>query len=173
MSESKNTHLEKNKRRFRDRPVLTRAAITLAWIAGTVVFLAGIALTAVTIWLTPERLTGIINTEASKRIDADITAHNVRYTLWSSFPRLCIDIDSIKIVSRTLYGIPSELRSDIPRNADFLASTGKLHGGINILRLLKKDISVSDISIDSLRLNLVTVSDSLSNFGIFRRFDNS
>ena len=102
MSECKNTHPEKNKRRFRDRPVLTRAAITLAWIAGTVVFLAGIALTAVTIWLTPERLTGIINTEASKRIDADITAHNVRYTLWSSFPRLCIDIDSIKIVSRTL-----------------------------------------------------------------------
>lgn len=173
MSECKNTHPEKNKRRFRDRPVLTRAAITLAWIAGTVVFLAGIALTAVTIWLTPERLTEIINTEASKRIDADITAHNVRYTLWSSFPRLCIDIDSIKIVSRTLYGIPSELRSDIPRNADFLASTGKLHGGINILRLLKKDISVSDILIDSLRLNLVTVSDSLSNFDIFRRFDNS
>ena len=46
MSECKNTHPEKNKRRFRDRPVLTRAAITLAWIAGTVVFLAGIAVEA-------------------------------------------------------------------------------------------------------------------------------
>ena len=95
-----------------------------ARIAGTVVFLAGIALTAVTIWLTPERLTGIINTEASKRIGADITAHNVRYTLWSSFPRLCIDIDSIKIVSRTLYGIPSELRSDIRGMQTFLPRQG-------------------------------------------------
>lgn len=123
-------------------------------------------LAGATWWLTPARLTEIVNREASRSLYADVNAHNIRFTLWSSWPHLRVEMDSMTIRSRVFDSIPSPLKSTLPTDADFLASSGRFSGGINLLSLLKGEISLHDVEISSLKLNLVALNDSLSNFDI-------
>lgn len=133
---------------------------------GSIILLFVVALCGITLWLTPERLASIVNKEASKALNADVHAGDVSFTFWSTFPRLFIDIDSVDIRSRNFDSIPPELREKLPCGADLLLSTGKIHGGINITKLLKNQFWLRDITVDSLRVNLVALSDSLNNFDI-------
>lgn len=153
----------------RKRSLAFRIARAAAWTLGGIAALIILLLTAATLWLTPERLTEIVNREASRNLYADVNAHNIRFTLWSSWPHLRLEMDSISIRSRaldSLSSLPSPIREKLPSDADFLASTGRLSGGINLLTLLRGEISLHDVEVDSLRLNLVVVNDSLANYDI-------
>ena len=58
------------------------------WTVAGIVLLAAI-LAGVGAWMfTPSRLTGLVNRELSKRLNADVTAHNVRLDLYSTYPML-------------------------------------------------------------------------------------
>lgn len=148
------------------RSLAARIGIISAWTVGGIVTLIILLLAGATWWLTPERLTEIVNREAGRNLYADVNAHNIRFTLWSSWPHLRIEMDSMTMRSRVFDSIPSSLRSSLPPNADFLASSGHFSGGINLLSLLKGEISLHDVELGSLKLNLVTLNDSLSNFNI-------
>ncbi|MDE6246592.1 MAG: hypothetical protein K2M41_01965, partial [Muribaculaceae bacterium] len=76
-------------------------AISLGAIIGFIVLI----LCAISLFLTPERLTSIVNREASLYLDADVKASNIQYSIWSSFPRFDIHTDSIQIISRSLNGV--------------------------------------------------------------------
>ncbi len=136
--------------------------ITLASVAVLVVLLV----CGATLWLTPERLTGIVNRELSKELEADVTAHNVRFTVWSSFPYLCVEVDSVHVASRTLQGVTNEERARLPENAGFLASTGHISGDINVLRLLGGKYDLGNVRVDSLTVNMVELNDSVNNYDI-------
>lgn len=128
--------------------------------------LAVAVMCGVTMWLTPERLTRIVNEEASARLDADVKASNVRFTFWSTFPRLMLETDSISVYSRTLDSVSPALRSALPPDAGFLLSASHAAGGINLLKLIDGQLWLRDVEVDSLRVNLVAVTDSLNNYDI-------
>ena len=148
------------------RSLAARIAIITGCSIGGVIILIILLLAGATWWLTPQRLTEIVNREASENLYADVHAHNIRFTLWSSWPHLRVEMDSMSIRSRVFDSIPVELKKQLPQNADFLASYGSFAGGLNLLDLLRGDISLHDVSVSSLRINLVALNDSLSNFNI-------
>ncbi len=138
----------------------------VAWSLGLIVSLIIILLTGVTLWLTPERLTELVNREASEWLDADVKASGVRFTVWSSFPHFSLETDSLRVTSRTLDSITPAQRDSLPADASRLLTTGRIHGSINLLQLLRGVISLRDVEVSYLDLNLVVLNDSLSNFDI-------
>lgn len=155
------------KKHTRLNPWIKAANAILFSLLGLVVLVV-IALFGATMYLTPERLSNIINTQSSKYLDADVRVSNARFTLWSSFPRLQLEFDSVSIVSRSLRSLPSDTRARLPQYADSLLSTGHLRAGINLADLLHKDITLLPVAVDSTRLNIVQVSDSIANFNIVK-----
>ena len=57
---------------------------------------------ALYLYLTPARLGEIASTQLSKRLRAEVTVKAIDYRLFSTFPRLYLDADSILIRSRAL-----------------------------------------------------------------------
>ena len=151
-------------------PNLLRKTLKTAAIASGCL-LAAIFIMAVvlTVFLTPGNLTRIINREASGYFDADFEVSNARFTLWTSFPHFYIEIDSLRITSRTLRDASPGVRSQLPADADFLASTGRLRGSVNIVKLLTGSVWIRDLEIDRLNINLVALNDSVNNYNIIPR----
>ena len=145
---------------------LSRIAVVTAWSIGGLIALIVLLIVAATLWLTPERLTSIVNREVSENLRADLRASNIRFTLWSTWPHLCIEADSARLTSRALRGLSPDVRSLIPTDADYIASTGVIKGGINILDLIHGRISLTDVSVAGLDVNLVAVNDTLGNYTI-------
>lgn len=132
----------------------------------SIILIIALMLGGLTLWLTPERLSQIVNEEISKNVNADVKISNVRFTLWSTFPHLSIEADSIRIVSRNFDSIPSSLKAELPEDASFLFSSGKFRGGINLRRLLAHQIYLRDVEVDSINVNLVALTDSINNYEI-------
>ncbi len=141
----------------------------LAWtggIIGGLILLIVMLLCVATWWLTPARLASLISDEASKQINADVSLSEVRYTLWSSFPLLNVEIDSISLRSRNFDNAPDSIRKTLPKNADFLLSVRKFRGGLNLSRLFGGQLWLKNINVDSLYVNLVDATDTLNNYAI-------
>ena len=130
-------------------------------ISGVVLLLGGL-----TLWLTPARLTAIVNSRLSEYLEADVKADSISYTLWTSFPRLNISTGRISVVSRTLKGVSPQIRRVLPAGADSLASLKSFAGSINVVDLFLNRYVVHDIRIDGLRLNFVAYNDSINNYSI-------
>lgn len=134
------------------------------WTVAGIVLLSAI-LAGVGAWmLMPSRLTGLANRELSKRLNADVTAHNVRLDLFSTYPIARINIDSLTIACR-----PDSVRTadgKIMADARQLLRTGAVTARLDVRKLLHKDIDLQYAGVDSMRLNLVRVSPSRSNWNI-------
>lgn len=144
------------------RKALKIAAILIASAIGTAVLL----LAAATLYLTPDNLTRLLNEKASDYFTADVETHNVRFTLWSTFPHFYLEMDSLRITSRTLDSISPRLRRQLPDDARQLVTTARLKGSVNILRLLAGEVKLKSLTIDDLDLNLVAINDSINNYDI-------
>lgn len=144
------------------RKALRIAGITLGSLLLLVILTAG----GITLWLTPSRLSRIAERQASEYFNADFSVGDIEFTLWSSFPRLAVNVGPITVVSRNLRDITPEQRAKLPSGCDSLASASGLRGSINILRLAAGDLYLSNIEVDSLRLNIVALDDSLNNYDI-------
>lgn len=138
-----------------------------AWTFGCIIALTIISVAAISIYLTPARLTAIVNREASKYLLADVKATNVDYTLWSTFPDLYVSADSLTINSRSLRNLPEKIRKDLPLNCDSLVSTGGIMGSINVLQAIRGIYNIKNLNISSPKLNLVSYDRQTSNFNIF------
>ncbi len=134
------------------------------WCAGGFIFAIVALLTALTFLLTPDRLSEIAEREASQYFNADVKVSNLRFTLWSTFPRLCLQADSISVISRSLDSVSPSLRASLPENASFLGSAGSFKGGVNLMRLLSGRIRLHDVEVRNLNINLVNVNDSVANY---------
>ena len=163
----KNTSPEQGDATAAPRRHFPKALKILLWSLASIVLLIVLAAVGATLYLSPERTAKIINKEASAYLKADVRIADVNWTLWSSFPWLKVDIDSIGIRSRTLDNLPGSLQKSIPADASHLASTGRIKGGINVWKALKGDIMLKGIEVDRPDINLVSVNDSVANFLIF------
>lgn len=134
------------------------------WTVAGIVLLAAI-LAGMGAWmLTPSRLTGLVNRELSKRLNADVTAHNVRLDLFSTYPIARISIDSLTVTCR-----PDSVRTadgKIMADARQLLRTGAVTARLDVRKLLHKDIDLQYAGVDSMRLNLVRLSPARSNWNI-------
>ncbi|MDE5645786.1 MAG: hypothetical protein K2I45_09125 [Muribaculaceae bacterium] len=152
------------------RPVRALRCVGAAVIL--LLLLAAGLLVGLTLWLTPHRLARIVSEEASGRLCADVSVSDIDYTLWSTFPRLQIRADSLYVRSRTLDRLPASARRTLPAGSDFLLSARGVRGGIDLPALLRGRFRLGDVSADTLRVNLVAVSDTLCNYDIVRGSGN-
>lgn len=140
------------------------------WITVTVVsvFALIVLLITLAVWiLSPGQLTPLIEELGSDYLNAKVEIDKAELTFWKTFPRLKISVDGLNVISKSLDGLPSELRSTLPANADSVMSVGHFEGGINVLKILGGTIHLNDVEIDRPRINLIQVTDSVSNFDIF------
>lgn len=144
------------------RRILKWFGVTLLSIVGLIVVLFCVALW----YLTPERLTPLVNDYMSSYLNADFRASRIELTFWSTFPHLNVQVDGLDIVSHSLSAATPAEKAMLPENADSLVSFRQFKGGINLLDLLKGDISLYDVELTSPRLNIVVVNDSINNFDI-------
>lgn len=141
----------------------------LKWLCITLVVLVVLIAAAVSllVWtLTPERLTPLVEKYASEYLDADVTVGRVELTYWSSWPRLEVQVDSLKVVSRALDGMPAELRDRLPAGSDTLLTLRQFRGGVHILNLIAGRIDLYDVLIDGPRANLVNAGGRYANYDI-------
>lgn len=134
------------------------------WTVAGIVLLAAI-LAGVGAWmLTPSRLTGLVNRELSKRLNAVVTAHNVRLDLFSTYPIARISIDSLTVACRpdSVRGADGKIMAD----ARQLLRTGAVTARLDVRKLLHKDIDLRYAGVDSMRLNLVRFSPARSNWNL-------
>lgn len=133
-----------------------------------------IAVISIAVWyLTPQKLTPMVNRAASEYLLADVDAKRVELTFWHTFPRLEVTVDSLAIVSRGLREIPDSIRATLPADADTLLTVNRFSGGINVGELTLGNIALYDVIIDHPRLNLVVASDSIDNFSIIPPSDTT
>lgn len=127
-----------------------------------------LAVIALDLWLTPKRISEIIDREASKYLDADLKTGDVSYTLWSSFPDLSVNVDSITVTSRSLSPLSQEVKKELPPDAARLFSARSISASLNLRKALSGDIDVKDITVSHPEIKIVIANDSVNNFSILQ-----
>lgn len=141
----------------------------IAWVLGTALALSITLLLAVTAalwWLSPERLTPLVNGFLSNYLDAEVSSSRVELTLWSTFPHIELEVDSLKVISHRFDRLSPELRAMLPADADSLLSVDGFSGGIHLLKIATGEIDLYDIRISNPRVNAVIAPDSTANYDI-------
>ena len=134
----------------------------------TLLVLCGIVISVVLYMLTPEDLTPMFEKYASDYVDADVKIQKVKLKFWGSFPRLTLEIDGLQVRSRTLDGLPQEVRDCFPANADSLLSVESLRGGVNFWSLTKKKLRLYDVEIVRPNLFIAKGPGDANNYDIFK-----
>lgn len=136
----------------------------LLWTFGILLLVVAILVGTGAWLLRPSHLTGVVNRELSKRLNADVTAHNVRLDLFSTYPIARISIDSLTIACRpdSVRGADGKIMAD----ARQLLRTGAVTARLDVRKLLRKDIDLQYAGVDSMRLNLVRFSPARTNWDI-------
>ena len=135
-------------------------------ILGAIVVLAIAAAIGIYCYFTPQRILKIAEEKCSEYLDADVKIGALDYKIFSTYPWLEFEVDSVRVVSRSLQNLSPAQRDSLPKNADFLASVEKARGKINIHALFHDEIELRDIAIDRPDVNIVIVDDSINNFSI-------
>ncbi len=143
-----------------------RVAKWVGIVVAVIIGLPLLLLCALSLWLTPDRLTRLVNEEGSRYLNADIEAKDVNYTLWSSFPRFKLTTGEVRVISRSLDSVSPDIRRQLPDSSRFLAAIRSFTGEINVVDLFMNRYVIHDVSVDSLRLNLVAYNDSINNYNI-------
>lgn len=140
----------------------------LLWCLSVPLVLLVAAVGAATWYLTSGRVTDLINTRASEYFLADVHASKIDFTIWQTFPRVRLEVDSLNVVSRTLRGkdVSRAMRATLPADADSLAFMRRMSGSVNVLALLAGKVELHDVEVSGLKLNMVTLNDSVNNFDI-------
>ncbi len=141
----------------------------LKWIGIAVlsVILLIVAATGITVWfLTPERLTPMVNRYGTEYIDGTLKASRVELTFWSTFPKVKLSVDSLEVISHVFNRLTPEERAQLPEYADTLVRASHLEGAINLAALSLGRISLFDITIQGLGANIVQYSPTMANYDI-------
>lgn len=149
-----------------NKKTVKRIAKILAWSIGSLLAIILIALCCVLWYLTPERLTSIVEKYANEFLNAEVKVERVELTFWSTFPEARIDVDSLNIISHSFQNLNLESRQKLPTSADSLLFVEHLHGGINITDIIGGKISLYDIEIRRPKVNLVILDSINNNFNI-------
>ncbi|MCH5225720.1 MAG: hypothetical protein J1D77_06945 [Muribaculaceae bacterium] len=140
-----------------------------AWTLAGLVVAAAIALWIIVAHLQPERIAGIIEKEAGKYLDAEIKIGRLDYRLFSSYPWLDFEVDSLAIISKSLDSLSAEQLAELPQNSDSLLFIKKISAQVNVHSLIHHKVDIRNIEIERPKVNIVIYDDSLANFNISRK----
>jgi hypothetical protein len=157
-------------------PLLRYTAKTLKWLSWIVIALVLTvfgSLVCIVKVLTPEKLTAIVTNVANEALDADVQIGRIELSMQPSFPFLCLDVDSVTIVSHSLRGLDAEMQAKAPAYADTLLKLDSFHGGINIASLIFNKVDLQDVVFVAPEVNIVMAGDGISNFNIYTSTDTT
>lgn len=146
------------------RPWWVRVLKWLGISAAVIVAMVLVVVTLVVWILSPTKLTPLVERHASEYLNADLRAQRIELTFWHTFPHLTLDVDSLRLTSRSLRGLPDSIAATLPSDADSLLTLGRFHGEIDLLPLLAGRIALRDVELHRPAVNLVQVSDSVANY---------
>ncbi len=148
------------------RPVWLRVLKWTACAAGGIMVLLATLLAVAGWYLTPERLTPLVEKYGSEYLHADVSADRVELTIWSSFPQVRLDVSNLRLTSRTLQGQPGSVMKQLPADASRLLEAGTIKASINPWGLLKGTILLGDIKASGVGINLVSYNAEINNYNI-------
>lgn len=164
MTEQPDSDIKKVKPRR--KPLWRRIVKCIAIVLIVLVVLIGGVFSVALWYLTPERLTPLVNKYASEYLDAEVRAGRVELTFWSTFPRLNLDVDRLEIISHSLRPLSDAEHAMLPSDADSLLRLERLSGGVHLLKAAAGTIELYDLELTDPWVNLVVVNDSVNNFNI-------
>ena len=147
-------------------PWWQRLLLITAWTVMAAVLAVVALLMCVTRLLQPEQLTPVAQRLANQYLDADVTIGRVALSSGGNH-FLCLDVDSLTIISRPMLRLDAERRDSLPDYTDTLLTISHFDGGISLADLVLGNITLSDIAIDDLRANVYMAAD-VANFDIYR-----
>lgn len=143
-----------------------KAVKIVCWSIVAIVVAACLALWGFSIYFSPDRIARLIEKESPEYIDGEIKLAALDYKLFSTWPWLEFEADSLLIISHSLKNLPKDQVKNLPPGADSLAFVKKLHGKINIKALVENGIDIKDIFIVQPEVNIIIANDSVNNFSI-------
>ncbi|MCH5226929.1 MAG: hypothetical protein J1F16_03815 [Muribaculaceae bacterium] len=146
-----------------------RTVLKVCWTLGILIVIAGILFWIFASYLRPDHIAHLIEDKCSEYLDADVKIGHLDYKLFSTYPWLEFEVDSLTVISKSLRDVTPAQKDSLPADADLLAFILKLKGRINIKDLRKEKINMRDILIDHPFINLVEVDDKINNFNIAKK----
>ncbi|MBD5346204.1 MAG: hypothetical protein HDR92_03625 [Bacteroides sp.] len=143
---------------------LWRVVKWLLIIVAVLVVLVCCAVGVVVSYLEPGRLTPLVTNYASEYLNADVAASRVELSFWSTFPRVGVKIDSLRINSRAITGISAEDEAALPNDARRLLDVAHFSGSVNVALLSSGKLHFHNVIAESPDINLVKVTDSVANY---------
>ncbi len=152
------------------RSPLKRIALIAVWIVGVMVALVVLLFCGIAWILTPQRLTPIVEKAVNDNIgDARFSLGKAELSVWSTFPRLNLDLDSLSVVSGAFDGLSQQELANIPAGSDTLVKIDNFSAGVNIPALLVGKIMLYDINLGGAAVNVVSYNDDICNYDIFAK----
>jgi hypothetical protein len=148
------------------KPLWKRIVKWVGITAAVIVGLFSLIMTILVLYLTPSRLTPMVEKYATDYLDGELKVAKVELSFWSTFPKLTLDIDSLCIISHSLRDLTPEQLAALPADADSLMTLRGFHGAINPFPLLVGRISLHDVVFDTPTANIIQVTDSIGNYQI-------
>lgn len=165
----KNQYMKSSGKEHHHRnPWITALKVT-AWVVGSLVVLAGIAFWIISYHLSPAYITKLIEEKSDEYLDAEIKIGKLDYKLYSTYPWLYFEVDSLYVISKSLDSLSPQEKSGLPTYADSLASVIKLSGKINVHDLIHEKLRLKELKIEKPSMTIVMVNDSLANFNIAKK----
>lgn len=154
----------------REKPLWRKVLKTILIVLLSLMALVIIAIGVGVYMLTPEALTPMVSKYSSEFLDADVSAKKVELSFWRTFPKVSLEIEDLKVRSRTLDSIPDDLRATLPSNADSLLSIERFRGGVNVWAMTMGKLKLYDVEIENPKVLLVKLNDSINNYDIVPSF---
>lgn len=140
-----------------------------AWsILGVFLFISGLLMGVVGI-LTPERLTPLLERVATNSLqNARVEIGRAELTVVKTFPFVHAQVDNLVVLSTIKDAIDADYADelDIPAYADTVLTVQGFEGGLNIIKLFKSELDLTDVTITRPAANLVVIDDEYTNFDI-------
>ncbi len=154
---------EPPRRKSTVRTILKVTGFTLLGIIILITALLGVAAW----YLTPERLTPLIEREANSYLRGEVKIGRVDISIFSTFPRFNLQVDSLRVRTAAFDSLPAEIRDRLPRDADRLLSVDEITGTLNILKLLAGTIDISRLYLTNPWVNIVQATPETGSLDIF------
>ena len=139
----------------------------LLWVAGIFLGLVAVLFCVIAWVLTPKRLTPLIEKTVNENIEADFSLGKAELSVWSTFPHLKLELDSLAVVNNVFKKLPAEEYAKLPAGSDTLLYIRNFSGSVNIPSLFVGKIKLSDVMLDGAAVNVVSYDGNMCNYDIF------
>lgn len=120
-------------------------------------------------FLDSKYLAPMVERLAGNYIDGDVKLGSLRLGFRAGFPILNVTVDNLTVISHAFDSLSAEQRGLLPGYADSLLSLDHISGALDLKRLIfDNEISLHDVALRGLSVNLVVAHDGKSNYDIIK-----